>query len=234
MNYKIIKNADILKSFITWLPDLLPHEKFYLCLFARSKYTKNENGENGLVHIKSDKAQLKRFVSDKERMFDKIKQLEIEVGYYKQKGVIVPESALALYITPNPRDMWKATTNTMVKLAQSIRDQNILQNPHQEALSEIQKSKGKTHYVDFDIDTKEQEVMWEVIYHVKEMFGVGGYEFLETRGGYHVLVKPDYARPEFKNKWYQTLEKFADQNGGGMIPVAGCTQGDFIPMFVNL
>ena len=46
--------------------------------------------------------------------------------------------------------MLKATVNTMVKLAQSIRDQNINMNAHQEALSEIQKAKSRTCFVDFD------------------------------------------------------------------------------------
>ena len=234
MNYKIVKDEAILKSFIDWLPELRETEKYYLCLFARNKYCKQ------LVHIKSDKAQLKRFVSDKERMFQKIKQLEIEVGWYKQKDIGVPEEALALYITPNPRDMWKATVNSLVKLANCIRDQNILVNPHQEVLSEIQRTKSRTCWIDFDLDSKGEnpqqflDTLKSIIKHtVGESCVV---KLLETRGGYHILVNPATVEQEFKSTFYNKLLKIngVDQAGDNMIPVPGCTQGNFIPHFINV
>lgn len=227
MNYKIIKDEQKLLDFIQWLPELKETEKYYLCLFARNKYCKE------LTHIKSDKAQLKRFVSDKERMFQKIKQLEVELGWYKQKHLEVPEEALALYITVNPREMYKAAINTLVKLAQSVRDQNVAMNCHQEALSEIQKSKSRTCYIDFDIDESNPSTLQEIAEKFKNFAGFVPV-FLKTRGGMHALVDPDKVSPELKNSFYKNMSVFADQSGDGMIPVPGCTQGMFIPHFVNL
>lgn len=225
MNYQIVKDEHLLKDFIEWLPELKPTEKYYMCLFARNKYCKE------LTHIKSDKAQLKRFVTDKERMFQKIKQLEIEEGWYLQKDTPVPQKALALYITPNPRDMKKAAINTMVKLATSLRDQNDLMNVHQEAMSEIQRSKSRTCWIDFDIDSKDGDIL-EKIKATGNMFTQLP-TVLETKGGYHVLVNPSTAIFEYQNKFYKVLSQLADQTGDNMIPVPGCTQGDFVPHFIS-
>lgn len=234
MNYEIIKDEEKLREFIKWLPELKPTEKYYLCLFARSKYTKDENGVNGIAHIKSDKAQLKRFVSDKERMYDKIKQLEVEVGCYKQKDTPIPQQALALYITPNPREMWKATVNSMVKLAQCIRDNNILVNPHQEVLSEIQRTKSRTCYIDFDVDCGDRiDIATRAIYSSINKEAV---TWLRTRGGIHALIDPNKVTKEYQKSFYQKITKIedVDQTGDNMIPVPGCTQGNFIPHFLNL
>lgn len=116
MNYIIITDEIKLKEFIEWLPELLPNEKYYLALFSRKKYIKDIS----IKHI-ADKSQLKRFTSDKTKLFNKIKQLEVPYGTYTLGDTIIPQESLAFYITVNPRDMYKASINTIVKLAQSIR-----------------------------------------------------------------------------------------------------------------
>lgn len=236
MNYSIIKDEKLLKGFIDWLPELQPHERFYMCLFARNKYCKE------LTHIKSDKAQLKRFVTDKERMFNKIQQLEIALDCYKQKETPVPERALALYIMPNPRHMYNAAINTMVKLAQAIRDQNTLMNVHQEALSEIQRTKSRTCFVDFDLDIQADtaqehiQLVMDAREKIKQYVNPEAVTLLETRGGMHILIDTKKVDKEFTKTWHQNIAKIPgiDNVGDQMIPVPGCTQGDFIPHFINL
>ena len=99
-NYKIIHNKEALLQFIDWLPELEDNEKFYLSLFARKKYCPDLIKSN-------DKTQLRRFTSNKARMYDKIKQLELQIGDWKLKDVSAPQESLVVYIMPNPRCMKK-------------------------------------------------------------------------------------------------------------------------------
>ena len=234
MNYKIINDEGLLRNFIDWLPNLEDSEQYYVCLFARNKYCKE------LSHIKSDKSQLKRFTSTKERMFDKIKQLECEVGSYKQykKGepsIPIPQEALALYINPNPRNLWKATMNTAKKMLDCISNDNKLVNPQAEAMSEIQKAKGRTCFIDFDIDEKPENIGYTIRDIVNgDIINIDAVKLLRTRGGAHLLVEPEKVAKEYRARFYTGLARYADQTGDNMMPVVGCTQGGFTPHFQEI
>ena len=129
--------------------------------------------------------------------------------------------------------MFKASVNTMVKLAQSIRDTNVLMNPHQEALSEIQKAKSRTCYIDFDIDA-EGEKLYDALKSIKHYVNNDAVTLLKTRGGVHALIDPTKVSREFKNSFYQNISKISsvDQSGDQLIPLPGTYQGGFTPTFI--
>ena len=225
MNYKIIQDEAAFKKFVDFLPILENNEKYYYSLFARKKYVPNSN-------IKADKGQLKSGVSTKERLFNKIKKLEVELGSYDVGGIEVPQESLALYITPNPRSMKKASIKTLKDLADNI-GKDIYQNPQSVSLNAIQISKSRTVFVDFDFDVVNKSYDKYIIDIIYENTGnMDCFNIIKTRGGYHVLIDPSKTT---NKKWYQNVinNKNVDQKGDLLLPVVGCAQGGFIPCFVK-
>lgn len=235
MKHEIIKDEVILKNFIDWLPDLTSTEKFYVALFARKKY------DDTLQSTASDKMQLKRLLCTKENMIQKIRQLEIEEGLYHLKDRVATQKSLAIYITPNPRCMIKANKDMLIRLATAVSNQNFFHNLHAESLSCVQRSKSYAYVVDFDIDDKTIDLS-----SIKSILHKDCYKILETRGGYHILVYPQKATEynkmlnvgtdEYPQNWYGMIKKTfpCDITGDQMIPIPGCTQGEFTPKFIEL
>ncbi len=228
--YEIIKDEKLLLDFINWLPELDSNETYYCSLFARKKYS------NELIHS-NDRTQLKRFTSSKERLFEEISQLELPLGRWKLKSIEAPQESLVVYINPNPRCQKKATELMGAKCWTLMKSQNY--NIHAEAISCIQQSKSRTCYVDFDIDTKDVDLN-----KLKDIFPIFNnyHKVLETSGGYHVLIDSFRAEellkqlPKYPKNWYKAMQDTftIDQTGDQLIPVPGCTQGNFIPKFINI
>lgn len=225
MNYGIIKNETLLRDFIDWLPALERHETYYVSLFARNKYEQTTNG------LKADKAQLRQFTTNKENIFDKLKQLEVELGAYKAGGKIVSQETLAVYINPNPRDLIKATKHSLIKFAELItRDYNV-HNPHQEVMSEIQKACSRKIFFDLDFDNVSLESTME---EVQKFINQECIKILKTRGGFHLLIELSKLDRTYEKTWYKNISSIegCDIKGDNLIPIVGCTQGGFIPHFI--
>jgi hypothetical protein len=239
MNYKIVNDEGLLKSFIEFLPDLKPHEVYYVVLLVRSKYWKSPEGEKVIPNISCDRYQIKRFVSRKDNLFQKIKALEIEEGTYTLKGLSIPNEALALYIDPNPKDLNKANAKLLMKLAHNLSTGKIDQNPVQLALTEIHKADAKKKFVHFDID---EECDFSQL---GNYLNVDACTIVKTRGGYHLLINPKQIDGKYMKTWWNNLisnypidrnkRKTKQEEGNRMLlPMIGCNQGGYAPNIINL
>lgn len=221
--YQIITDEPALKSFIEWLPEHSEEECYFYALFCRPKYQANMKGSGGNL--------LFRGIADKKSLFRKFRQLECPIGAYEKNGVPVPQESLALYINPNFRSLYSATLNTLIQLSQNIKAGHKTASPHKEALSCIQTSSGEKTFIDFDIDSKDHEIIKQAVNLVD-----GKCELLETRGGYHLMIKTKDAKAGFSEKmWYKKLTALADVSAdpNSMIPCCGTWQGGFTPKFVD-
>jgi hypothetical protein len=219
-NYKIITDPDKLKEFIKWLPELKDGECYYVMLLARDKYFK----ELGRPTVK-----LKRFTSNKEHLFDKVKQLECELGSYKNGDIEIPNESLCLYIMPNPRSQIKSAKFITKLFIDLLFNDYKGFNVHQEALTALQKNSSKMRFMDFDFDYTTIEEMSPKI---NEILNYEAINYIQTRGGFHLLVEIDKVANEYKKNYYNNIMKLpnVDTKGDQLCPMPYCTQGGFTPI----
>jgi hypothetical protein len=220
--YKIIYDEQELQKFVEWLPELKKHETYYVSLLARRKYCKA---------LSEDKIIVKRFTSEKTRLIDKIRHLEAVYGCYLDgKRNPIPQEALALYISVNPRNLEAAALESAKLLLDKVTKPYTNYIPHKIVLSTIQKTRGTRYFVDIDFDDGEIETE-KLIKLISDYLDQSTFNILKTRGGYHILVRVKEAAK--KNKmWFKELQKEVDfdMKGDNLIPVPGCCQGSFSPI----
>jgi hypothetical protein len=251
MNYKIIHNEQALLSFIDFLPECLPHEQYYITLFARKKY--NDKDSN----LTADKNQLKRVTATKDRIIEKIKQMECAVGAYTYKGMAINQNNLALYISPNPRDFKKASMMMLKTLVNNLEINDFVDNTHSMAMNCIQVSHGRRILYDIDVDFNKTKDFDECTEHFKQnivkYLNPEAINMVRTNGGIHCLVCIANIDKKIHSTWHKGIKNMGNEYYDitmwdkekeddkvlafdTVIPVVGCNQGanNFAPYMIYL
>ena len=162
----------------------------------------------------------------KNRLANKIAQLETRIGtYLGHDDIPVPPEAMALYITPSPRDFRKVAFRVIQVFAEKLEKAQYL-NPRQEVMNQLQTTPVTDAFHVFDIDSKNPEL------YERCLAIVGGKcHVIETRGGYHLILKPKEITQD--RDWYPQLKALADVTGDALVPVPGCYQGGYIPRMIK-
>jgi hypothetical protein len=87
--------------------------------------------------------------------------------------------------------------------------------------------------MDFDFDGVEVDY---VLNKLENSLNKDCLTVLKTRGGFHLLVELNKIDKKYIKSWYNSIKNIegCDVSGDNLIPVVGCTQGEFIPHFINL
>lgn len=243
MNYKLIQNEVELQKFIDFLPELKSNEGYFLILIARKKWNPESDIPSAL--------KLKReTVMRKDRLIHTIRQMEIAYGLYVNYDKPIPLENLGVYIGYNPRDQSQACYDLAYECLKRVRGSKQNINIKSMANDIIQSSYGTKHFMDIDVDLKEDETLEEIVTFIKSVVDEKYLNFVKTSGGFHCLINlthPDLAEPKskkdkssslispkFGNKWYLELKnhKFKSElniMNNDLMPLAGCNQGKFVP-----
>lgn len=236
MNYKIITDKEKLLEFIDWLPEPLRNEKFYVTLLTRKKY-------NPLPHMKADTFPLRKLCVGKSRMFEKIWQMECPIGAYRSDGFVVPQENLALYVTPNPRDVDKAGIFLQYEMAKrALRKQNIV-DCHTLAMSQIHSTPGRKIFHDVDVDVNKGFDIDKTFTLFKEkvasFVNMSALSYIRTNGGFHCLIRLSEVEEKYRKTWFINISKMkceefdVTMNKYEALPMPGCVQGPFTPQLIK-
>jgi hypothetical protein len=233
----LIDEEELRKFHSTILPQLGQDEVFYLMLGARNKYLTDEEkpiyNMNGSDMIKRVTVRSNKY----EEFRDKVLDFCVPKGRYRDKNdKPLPEHSFTLYVTPNPRDVRRASVGVVQKITEGLLNTNTPLKLENMMLSEIHKYSTNKVWIDLDVDPKGDDDLLKTLERLRVILGDTEYITVKTRSGAHMLVKKETIDPRIKNTFYKDIQSLSDTmegevefKGDTMLPVPGCAQGGKMP-----
>lgn len=209
-NYSIVHDEKELKWFYdNILPSLKDTEVYFVSLSARNKYLSTE--ERTKLQLGHTEMFYKTIIRKREwEIFLRtLRKFEVsEGGYTTKNNFNIPQKCLVCYFNINPSNTLLAITNfkrillgyeeKMASLLFNNRSNsdNIaihLNKVNSTLMTCFQNNTGTKHWVDFDLDVNKQfnpHNNLKINKFLKDN-GINTYYWIDTKSGYHLLVKKD-------------------------------------------
>lgn len=197
-------------------------ERYYYTLRARRKYISDDLRN---THRFKDSTDLKQSCSHKKDILKNIQKYEVKRGLYTDNGIELPENALCVSLYHNPRNINQAKK----QIIKTLIDDNSNVSPVSIALSNIQKSKGQRIYSIFDFDIEKTDYnLHKIIDLVNTNIGNDcKFHIVETRGGFHLLIRIDSIQKPINKKWFNTIQSIEGVDKNVSSDCATCLVGTY-------
>lgn len=191
----MIEDREQFDRFVEILPDLGSDEVYFISLSARKKYLDEE--ERVRYDLGRTEMFARQVARSKEQLYHVARKLRgILDNRTTRTGYPMPKHAVVVYANINPTSTVKAT-NKFVKDINKAREQvmnatlkgnvpdfGAFRYADRTFMNCLQKSTGNRHFLDIDVDTKDQSILDELLESIQSL----EYYVVDTKGGYHVLV----------------------------------------------
>jgi len=231
----------ILGDFVSLLPELKNDEVWFVSLSARKKYLDSEQAKE--INLNHAEMFNRKIIRSLEKFPQILERLSAD-GYYTKDGHPYPENSLVVYFNVNPTGMIRAYEKFSGKVTQLLADLALKEGPIAEHtitqirkldvlfMNEIQKQRATKHFIDIDVDTKDEVVYDKLTNGLRDR----GAEYITvvTHGGYHVLVWRKTLKFNY-NELVKECDLMTDEevivNPNEMIPLPGTMQGGHLVSF---
>lgn len=251
--YKVIADVKEIEKMVNLLPELKVQEAFFMSLAIRKKYLTDEVRKElgpGVKEMFGQTLVRDRTVKDFVR---KLSRLETNAnGFTARNGMAYPQVGMACYLNINASDMLVAANNLQIKLHKytneilkaTMNGSNCdsylkkMSKLDTELMSCAQKAKGSSTFIDIDLDidkVTERGALTELVNFLKK--NNIKYHVIETRSGYHVLLKRKTIKCNYTLILHSLDKHVAKEvvlNENNMIPFPGTYQGNFVVKFLDM
>ena len=238
------------------LPPLDKNEVYFVSLSARNKYLSPEEREElGLGRTEMfERTVIRERVW--ERFLKKIKSYERnKESFLTKKGFAIPSKCITVYFNVNPTNVLKAYNEFSKTMSEYFMELGInvskggdIDNVGKRInkmdvllMNCFQRNMGRKHYIDIDFDIPKDEIRIVdfFINDLKKRTENAVYFVIDTRSGFHVLLKRDTIKYNFNESISASIEYAKEigidvnnnfeivNNKNLMIPLPGTLQGGY-------